>query len=753
MKGRPSDTGMENEGPFERDGRNLALLIVLALGLGIYLAIVTPFISRDGVLYINMARTLSHDPLRTAQTYPAGYPFLLHVAHRVGTLFGAGDTPTAWVIPSLAVTLLLRLLALIPLYLLSRMLVGARRGFWALLILIVLPYPAHHGSDVLREWPFLFFLALGVWLTFLALHRRRWWLFGLIGLDAGLGYLIRPECAQLVVYALIGLAVVLVTSRSQCPPQLAVRTRALVGAAVLLLLGFAIPAAPYVAWSGLPTARKLDPPEFNRAPVITSVGGRTVHYEPLRFEVAAGSLLEMPIEAFDPDGDSITCSVVAVPLGARPVYRLCLSATGDSLWTISDRQKSLLLTRYRPGVWEYDGTRGYVYAEPNPATGLLPVYGFWSPVLDRHFYTLSESERKAVVEAEPQNQWQSEGVAFYAFGEDHPPADAIAVYRFRDRAGERTWAMEGDENLVRDAFAWYAHAGSTPPAGLTVEGNVIRWRPALDQRGIHQLNLIVDDGRLQSCQLAQIDVGDAQPMHAGVLAGAAQGSLKAFGHLANSVFRSISDNLMQYFLVPLCVGLWFRMRREAGPYERALTIAIVSVNILLMLGRYLWIQPVVSSRYSLGLVALTIGYVPVGLDVIAHWLARLVARQGGQAVPERTLQRRWFCLLVAIGVGICVPKLLSPGDDKDRAFLAAARWLRHNTTADEVIAAADRRIGFYAERTQMPYEQSVDLREVDYIVTVSRPGEPDGVPSDWVPTFSTPLDSDGESRLTILGRP
>jgi hypothetical protein len=745
--------GMEDQGPLGHDGRNLVLLIVLALVLGIYLAIVNPCISRDSVLYINMARTLSHDPLRTAQTYPAGYPFLLHVAHWVGVLFGAGDTPMAWVISSLAVTLLLRLLALIPLYLLSRMLVGTRRGFWAVLILVVLPYPAHGSSDVLREWPFLFFLALGVWLTFLALRRRQWWLFGLIGLDAGLGYLIRPECAQLVVYALIGLAVVLVISRSQRPAEPRRRMRALAGAAVLLLLGFAIPAAPYVAWAGLPIARKLDPPEFNRAPVIASVGGRTVRYEPLQFEVAAGSLLEMPIEAFDPDGDGMTYSVVAVPVGTRPVYRLRLSGTGDSLWTISDRQKSLLLTRYRPGVWEYDGVAGYVYAEPNATEGLLPVYGFWSPVLNRHFYTLSESERKAAVEGEPENQWQSEGVAFYAFGEARPPADPIAVYRFRDRAGQRTWAVETDRDLVRDAFAWYAHAGLAPPAGLTLDGNLVRWRPRPDQRGIYQLNLIVDDGRLQSGQLVQIEVGDTRPMHAGVLAADGPGRLAAFVHAANSIFRSISDNLMQYFLAPLCIGLWYRLRREAGAYERALTIAIVSVNILLMLGRYLWIQPVVSSRYSLGLVALTIAYVPVGLELIAEWFARFTSGRGGQVLGERVLQRRWFCLLLAIGVGICVPKLLSPGDDKDRACLTAACWLRHNTTADEVIAAADRRIGFYAERTQVPYEQSVDLREVDYIVTASRPAEPDGVPLDWVPVFSIPFRSDGESRLTILRRP
>lgn len=749
MKNCPYACATEHQGLLDRDGLNLAVLVVVALALGIYLAADNAWISRDGVVYINLAKTLAHDPLRTAQTYPAGYPLLLCLAHRVGVLLGAGETAAAWVSSSLAVTVLFRLMAVIPLYLLARLLVGSRRGFWAVLILIVLPYPAHNGSDVLREWPFLLFLALGVWLLFVALRSGRWWLFGLIGLDAGMGYLIRPECAQLLAYGLVGLTVVALTA-SRGPSR--ARSRTVVESAVLLLLGFAIPAAPYVAWAGLPTARKLDPPAFNRAPVIMSVGGLAVRSEPLRFDAAVGSLLEMPIEAFDPDGDPMTVSVIAVPVGARPVYRLRLNGTGDTLWTISDHQRSLLLTRYRPGVWHYDGIGCYAYAEPDATAGLLPVCGFWSPVLDRHFYSLLERERKAIVENEPENQWHSEGVAFYAFGPDCPPADAVAVYRFRSREGHRVWAVEGDADLVSDAFAWYAHAGSPPPAGLAVEGSVVRWRPESDQQGVHQLNVIVDDGRLQGGQLIQIEVGDAEPVRAGVPDVGLCGTLAALVHVANAIFRSVSDNLMQYFLVPLCLGLWYRLRREAGPYERTLMVSIVVVNVLLMLARYLWIQPVVARRYSLGLIALTIAYVPVGLDRIAGWLARLVQRPGRRASSEQIRQRHWFCLLIVLGVGLCIPKLLSRDDDKQRAYRAAVRWLRDNTTADEVIAANDRRIGFYAERTQVPYERSVDLREVDYILVLPSPGESDAAPSGWVQAFSTPLDSDGRKAVTILRR-
>jgi hypothetical protein len=96
---------------------------------------------------------------------------------------------------------------------------------------------------------------------------------------------------------------------------------------------------------------------------------------------------------------------------------------------------------------------------------------------------------------------------------------------------------------------------------------------------------------------------------------------------------------------------------------------------------------------------------------------------------------------------------LSRDDGKQRAYPAAVRWLRDNTAAEEVIAANDRRIGFYAERTQVPYERSVDLREVDYILTLPSPGEPGVVPSDWVRVFSAPLDSDGRKTVTILRRP
>ncbi|MHC4682081.1 MAG: hypothetical protein ACYTEK_25730, partial [Planctomycetota bacterium] len=117
-------------------------------------------------------------------------------------------------------------------------------SFWAILILIILPYPAQFGSDALRDWPHMLFLAAGFLLLLRGSQRGKWWMFSGAGLAAGLGHTIRPECAQLVVYGVLWISVRLLA------PTANMRRRALAGALTGLLLGFAIPAAPYMAFRG-----------------------------------------------------------------------------------------------------------------------------------------------------------------------------------------------------------------------------------------------------------------------------------------------------------------------------------------------------------------------------------------------------------------------------------------------------------------------------------------------------------------------
>jgi hypothetical protein len=197
---------MNNRGSWKSDVLCLGILAGLCLLIGVHQVRKAALINPDGVFYISLAQKLPAGYVRVARTYPPGYPCILWVAHEAATLVAGRDFPMLWLYSAQAGTLVCRMLALIPLYFLGKLLVGARNSFWALLILIVLPYPAQYAGDVLREWPYVLFLGLGFWLLCWGLRRRQWWVLALVGLSAGLGYLIRPECVQLVLYGFLGLA-------------------------------------------------------------------------------------------------------------------------------------------------------------------------------------------------------------------------------------------------------------------------------------------------------------------------------------------------------------------------------------------------------------------------------------------------------------------------------------------------------------------------------------------------------------------
>ena len=121
--------------------KHLTILTGIALVIGVYLIVTTVLISKDGVFYIERAQQLASDPVRIIQAHPPGYPFLILAAHKVISFFTHDNSNQAWIHSSQYITLLCRLLALIPLYFMGKLLVGSKNSFWALLILIFLPYP------------------------------------------------------------------------------------------------------------------------------------------------------------------------------------------------------------------------------------------------------------------------------------------------------------------------------------------------------------------------------------------------------------------------------------------------------------------------------------------------------------------------------------------------------------------------------------------------------------------------------------
>jgi hypothetical protein len=229
----------------KKDIINLFILILIASLLGVYLIATTVLISKDGTFYIERAQRFGSDPILIIKTHPPGYPILIFAAHKFVTLFAGNSSLFTWIYSAQSITLLFRLLGLIPLYFIGKGLVGSKKSFYAMLILILLPHPAKLTCDVTREWPYVLFLATGFLFLLWGGRRGKWWTFGLAGLSSGLGYWIRPECAQLVIYGFIWLAL------SMFSPKVGKMSRwKSLAALVLLFIGFAFPTLPYMKCTG-----------------------------------------------------------------------------------------------------------------------------------------------------------------------------------------------------------------------------------------------------------------------------------------------------------------------------------------------------------------------------------------------------------------------------------------------------------------------------------------------------------------------
>jgi hypothetical protein len=227
-----------NQSMNKYDFINLAILLAIATGIGVYLILTTVLISKDGVLYIELAQQMAVSPMGVIKNHPSGYPLLIFITHKILMLFNDSSSLYTWIHSAQYINLLCRVLAIIPLYFIGKLLVGSYHSFWGLLILIFLPYPAEFGSDVLRDWPNILFLSCGFLVILWAVKERKWIQFFWVGLFSGLGYLIRPVCAQLVLYGLVWLVYCFLR-----PIQTLSRKRA-VTAVIFLLLGFLIPAGP-----------------------------------------------------------------------------------------------------------------------------------------------------------------------------------------------------------------------------------------------------------------------------------------------------------------------------------------------------------------------------------------------------------------------------------------------------------------------------------------------------------------------------
>jgi hypothetical protein len=225
---------------------HITILAAVTLAIGIYLISTTVLIAKDGTLYIEIAKKMSGgimEIVRATKQAP-GYPFLIYLMHKAIGLFYNAQSLQGWIVSAQAVSLLSKLIAAIALYFVGSYFVGSRFSFWGVLILSLLPDSLDFGSDALTDWPSMMFLAIGFLLLLLGAEYRKLWLWGLAGISAGLGYLIRPECGQVVLYGSVWLLFNLVR------PQGRMKRLDAAGPLMLLLVGFAVVALPYMKCKG-----------------------------------------------------------------------------------------------------------------------------------------------------------------------------------------------------------------------------------------------------------------------------------------------------------------------------------------------------------------------------------------------------------------------------------------------------------------------------------------------------------------------
>lgn len=144
------------------------------------------------------------------------------------------------------------------------------------------------------------------------------------------------------------------------------------------------------------------------------------------------------------------------------------------------------------------------------------------------------------------------------------------------------------------------------------------------------------------------------------------------------------------------------MRGEAKFEEQFLIITFILVNVIMMVIQHCYYSPGISRRWSLPLISVTICYVPMGLQIWGDWLRSRFHKSQGKNEGNPQL---WFFILLAVGVIICLPKLLRPTGMDKTGYREAAKWLNENTAPKDIIVVPDRRIAFYAQR-QMREMQS-----------------------------------------------
>lgn len=183
--------------------RPLLILLCIAVILDILTLSRSLLISKDSVIYIRYAQTLDNhffETIKNEYQHP-GYPLLIRGLYAIVHSWLPEATLKSWIFSAQIAAVICHWTGICCFYTIGRNLVCPQHAFYCTLIFLFLPLPASLAIDALSDWPHLMFLLACLVFLIRGMKKSNLWDYSASGFLAGLGYLVRPEALQAVIYA------------------------------------------------------------------------------------------------------------------------------------------------------------------------------------------------------------------------------------------------------------------------------------------------------------------------------------------------------------------------------------------------------------------------------------------------------------------------------------------------------------------------------------------------------------------------
>ncbi|SHO51397.1 hypothetical protein [Desulfopila aestuarii] len=127
-----------------------------------------------------------------------------------------------------------------------------------------------------------------------------------------------------------------------------------------------------------------------------------------------------------------------------PIYQFYSQVGESHYFTADEADKDKIFANWLD-YWKYIGIGWYGYANPQPGT--IPIYHFYAPSTESHYFTKNEEEKNYIISTWPQH-WQYIGVAWYGNSTQEPGTKPI--YQFYSYAGDSHYftASEAEKNYI-----------------------------------------------------------------------------------------------------------------------------------------------------------------------------------------------------------------------------------------------------------------------------------------------------------------